>query len=110
MIAKISQKMIQTVNTLKILGRAPTKAFTTTFMPSILAMARSGLNALSVRIVLKIGMLPAPSNEAPKLMSETATMTKSNQHQALPKYITQPIANSLRSVSRKKTTVRMRSR
>ena len=43
-------------------------------------------------------------------MSETATITKSSQHQAFPKYMTQPMANNLRSVSRKKTTVRMRSR
>ena len=79
-------------------------------MPSILAIALSGLRARSVRMVLKMGMFPAPKRLAPKLMRETATMTKSSQHQALPKYITQPMAKSLRSVSRKKTTVRIRSR
>ena len=45
--------------------------------PCILAMALSGLSALSVRMVLKMGMLPTPRREAPKLMMETATMTKS---------------------------------
>ena len=83
MIAKMSQKMMQTVSTLKILGRAPTNAFTTTFMPSILAMALSGRKALRVLIVLKIGMFPAPRREAAKLMRDTPTMTKSSQHQAL---------------------------
>ena len=73
-------------------------------------MYLSGLNALNVLIVLKMGMLPAPNKLAPKLIKDTATMTKSSQHQALPKYITQPMAKSLRSVSKKKTTVRMRSR
>ena len=91
-------------------GRAPTRALTTTFMPSIFAMARKGLRALKVRIVLKMGMLPAPNRLAPKLMSETDTMTKSSQHHALPKYMTQPMANSLSVVSRKKTTVKIRSR
>ena len=110
MMAKISQNMIQTVNTLKILGRAPTKAFTTTFMPSILAMALRGRKALRVLIVLKIGMFPAPRREAAKLMRDTPTMTKSSQHQALPKYATTPIARSFRQVSRKKTTVRILSR
>ena len=52
MIAKINQKMTQTTRTLKISGNAPTSAFTTTFIPSIFAIALNGRNALSVLIVL----------------------------------------------------------
>ena len=63
MMAKMSQKIKHTKSTLKIDGKAPTKALTTTFMPSILAIARSGRRALSVLMVLKMGMLPAPRKE-----------------------------------------------
>ena len=110
MIAKISQNIKQTNSTLKILGKAPTRALTTTFMPSILAIARNGLRALKVLMVLNMGMFPAPNNEAPKFIRDTATITKSSQHQALPKYITVPIANNFNEVSKKNTTVKIRSR
>ena len=52
----------------------------------------------------------SPRRLAAKLIRETPTMTKSSQHHALPKYATHPMANSLRHVSRKNTTVRIRSR
>ena len=51
MMANINQKMTQTTRTLKISGKAPTRALTTTFIPSIFAMALNGRNALSVRMV-----------------------------------------------------------
>ena len=41
MMAKMSQKMMQTAITLAMLGRAPIRAAITTFMPSILAIALS---------------------------------------------------------------------
>ena len=97
-------------STLKILGSAPTRALTTTFIPSILAMALRGLKALKVLIVLKMEMFPAPSKLAAKFTRDTPTMTKSSQHQALPKYATNPMAKSLSDVSRKKTTVKILSR
>lgn len=40
-------------------------------MPCILDMALSGLSALSVLMVLKAWMPPAPSSEAVKLISDT---------------------------------------
>ena len=110
MMAKMSQKIRHTRRTLKMDGRAPTRALTTTFMPSILAIARSGLRALRVLIVLKMGILPAPSRLAPKFTKDTATITKSSQHQALPKYMTAPMARSFKHVSKKNTTVSIRSR
>ena len=97
--AKISQNMRQTKSTvnekddktrirdkylrnlispLKIDGNAPTRALTTTFIPSILAMALRGLKALRVLMVLKMGMLPAPNKLAPKLISDTATIERKN--------------------------------
>lgn len=42
-----------------------------TLIPCIRDMARSGLSALSVRIVLKAWMPPAPTSEAMKLMRDT---------------------------------------
>ena len=42
-----------------------------TLMPCMRDMARSGLSALSVRMVLKAWMPPAPSSEAVKLISDT---------------------------------------
>ena len=42
-----------------------------TRMPCMRDMARSGLSARSVRIVLKAWMPPAPRREAVKLMRET---------------------------------------
>ena len=52
--ANINQKITQTTRTLKISGKAPTKAFTTTFIPSIFAIALNGRKALSVLIVWNI--------------------------------------------------------
>ena len=52
MMANINQKITQTTRTLKISGKAPTSAFTTTFIPSIFAIALNGRKALSVLIVL----------------------------------------------------------
>jgi len=71
MIAKISQKMIQTINTLKMLGMAWTRAFTTTRIPCILDIALRGLKARRVLMVLNAWMPPAPSKDAVKLISET---------------------------------------
>ena len=79
-------------------------------LPSILAIALRGLRALKVLIVLKMAIFPNPIRLAAKLTIDTATITKSNQHQALVKYITKPIANSFRVVSKKKTTVKTRSK
>ncbi len=59
---------------------------------------------------MKMEMLPAPKRLAAKLTRETPTMMKSSQHHALPKYATNPMAKSLSVVSRKKTTVKIRSR
>jgi len=42
-----------------------------TRMPCIRDMARSGLSALNVRIVLKAWIPPAPTSEATKLISDT---------------------------------------
>jgi hypothetical protein len=42
-----------------------------TLIPCILDMARSGLSARSVRIVLKAWMPPTPAKEAVKLISDT---------------------------------------
>lgn len=42
-----------------------------TLMPCIRDMARSGLSALNVRIVLKACIPPAPASEATKLISDT---------------------------------------
>lgn len=42
-----------------------------TLIPCIRDMARSGLSALSVRIVLKAWIPPAPTSEATKLMRDT---------------------------------------
>ena len=53
------------------------------YLPSIFAIALRGLRALKVLIVLKIEILPAPSKLAPKFTNDTATITKSSQHQAL---------------------------
>lgn len=79
-IGGVITKLEQLTRTLKIEGSAPTRAFTTTFMPSILAMALNGLKALKVRIVLKMEMFPAPNKLAAKFTSETPTMMKSSQH------------------------------
>ena len=43
-------------------------------MPCMRDMARSGLSALSVRMVLKAWMPPAPSSEAVKLISDTCNV------------------------------------
>lgn len=46
-----------------------------TLMPCIRDMARSGLRALNVRIVLKAWIPPAPHSEATKLISDTCSET-----------------------------------
>ena len=79
-------------------------------LPSIFAIAVSGLRALNVRIVLKIETLLNQSKLAPKFTNDTATTAKSNQHHALLKYTTKPIAKSLSVVSRKNTTVKIQSK
>lgn len=71
MMANISQKIKHTNNTLKMDGMACTKAFTTTLIPCILDMARNGLNALSVLIVLKAWIPPAPQRDATKFIRDT---------------------------------------
>ena len=43
-------------------------------MPCMRDMARSGRSALSVRMVLKAWMPPAPSSEAVKLISDTCNV------------------------------------
>ena len=53
-------------------------------------MALSGLSALRVRMVLRMGMLLAPRTEAAKLTMETATITKSSRHHASVKYERKP--------------------
>jgi len=58
MMLKISQKMRHTKSTFMIEGIAPTRAFTTTLMPSNRDKALRGLKALNVRRDLM-----APSSE-----------------------------------------------
>ena len=53
-------------------------------------MALSGLSALRVRMVLRMGMLLAPRTEAAKLTMDTATITKSSRHHASVKYERKP--------------------
>lgn len=109
MIANINQNIRHTSNTLKMDGIACTNAFTTTLIPCILDNARKGLNALNVLMVLNAWIPPAPHKDATKLIKDTSTMMKSNQHQAFVKYRWKPSANHLINISKKNITVNIRS-
>ena len=63
-IENINQKIKQTSKTFPIEGIAPTRALTTTFIPSKRESARSGLSARSVLSDLMDAICPLPSNSA----------------------------------------------
>lgn len=57
-----------------------------TLIPCIRDIARRGLKALSVLMVLNAWIPPAPHRDATKLISDTITIIKSSQHHAFVKY------------------------
>ena len=61
-------------------------------------------------VTLNIEIFANPKSPAEKLINDTPTMMKSNQHHALLKYATNPIEKSLRQVSIRNTTVSILSR
>lgn len=65
-----------------------------TLMPCIRDMARRGLSALNVRIVLKAWIPPAPASEATKLISDTCqdTLNTTTQHNT----VSQPFHTELK--------------